>query len=133
MGITLILCSPYLRAQQTAETIAVELGIDTANIKIVDELRERGLGVLEDKHREHDGIWYFTDETSDGIESRKALLARMKKCLKIIEQLSKTATVLVSGHSISGFYLQQAAKKNKLVDFESPALMSNADFVVVKF
>lgn len=132
-GITLILCSPFLRAQQTAETIAGEIGIDIAHIKIVDELRERGLGILEDKHREHDGLWYFTDETSDGIESRKDLLARMNNCLKIIEEFSKAETVLVSGHSISGFYLLQAAKRNELEAFESPELMSNADFIEVKF
>lgn len=60
--ITLIVCSPYLRAQQTAETIAGELGIDLAHIKIMDELQERGLGVLEDNPKTQDGLWYFTDE-----------------------------------------------------------------------
>lgn len=133
LGITLILCSPFLRAQQTAETIAGEIGLDIAHIKIVDGLQERGLGVLEGKHREHDGLWYFTDETSEGIESREKLLRRMTDCIDTIREHSKTNTVLVSGHSISGFYLQQAAKKKKLKDFDPPELMSNADFVKVEF
>lgn len=133
LGISLILCSPFLRAQQTAETIAGEIGLDITQIKIVDDLRERGLGVLEGRHRDHDGLWYFTDETSENVESREELLRRMKECLEVIEQYSKTNTVLVSGHSISGFYLQQAAKKRKLKDFDPPELMSNADFVNVEF
>ena len=132
-NITLILCSPYLRAQQTAETIAGELGIAIDQIKIIDELRERGLGVLENNTREHEGIWYFTDEFSEGIELRKALFERMKKCLKHIEQLSEKETVLVVGHAISGFYLLQAAAgKESVEDMDPPSLMSNADFLEVE-
>ena len=133
LGISLIVTSPYLRAQQTAETIAGELGIDLAHIKIIDELAERGLGSLEDKPKEHDGLWYFTDDTSEGIESRADLLKRMQSCLENIKELSNTQTVLVAGHSISGFYLQQvAAGKTTVDEIDSPALMNNADFVQVE-
>lgn len=133
MGVTMIASSPYLRAQQTAETIAGELGIGLTHIEIIDELSERGLGVLEDKPKEHDGLWYFTDEQSEGIESRANLITRMQSCLEIIKELSKTNRVLVTGHSISGFYLQQVAAGKITVDqMDSPALMSNADYVEVE-
>lgn len=131
--ITLIVCSPYLRAQQTAEIIAGKIGIDIAHIKIVDDLRERGLGVLEDKHRDHEGLWYFTDDESEGIEQRQDLLNRMKRCLDIIKGLAQHDTILVVGHSISGFYLLQvAAGKQIVAELESPALMSNADYIEVQ-
>lgn len=133
LGITTILCSPYLRAQQTAETIAGELGIDIAHIKIVDDLRERGLGVLEDQPREHEGTWYFTDDDSEGIEKKADLLTRMSKCLEQIKKVSASEVVLVVGHAISGFYLQQAAAGVRSVDdMASPLQMSNADFTKVE-
>lgn len=132
-GVVTIACSPYLRAQQTAEIIAGEIGIDTKHIVIVDELGERGLGVLENKHREHEGTWYFTDESSAEIEPGEELLQRMKASIHKIDDLSKNGLVLVAGHAISGFYLQQAVKNKQLKDFDSPSQMSNADFVVVEY
>jgi broad specificity phosphatase PhoE len=133
-GITAIACSPYLRAQQTAETIAGELGIDIAHITIIDELQERGLGVLENRPKEYEGTWYFTDDSSEGIEPRTALLRRMTECVGIIAKLGESQQVLVVGHAISGFYLMQvAAKKTSLEAFDSPSQMSNADFVEVNY
>ncbi|MEK7153129.1 MAG: histidine phosphatase family protein [Patescibacteria group bacterium] len=132
LGVTMIACSPYLRAQQSAEIIAGELGIDLAHIKIIDELRERGLGVLENKPKGHDGAWYFLDEESEGIESREGLFGRMTQALHIIRELSKTNTVLVVGHSVAGFYLlQAAAMKASLEAFDPPSQMNNADYVKV--
>lgn len=135
MGITMIGCSPYLRAQQTAETIAGELGIDIAHIKIIDELQERGLGKLENMPKEHNGLWYFTDDTSEGIELRADLLKRMSNCLNIINELSsgENEYMLVVGHSISGFYMMQVAEKKTSVELmDSPALMNNADFIKIE-
>lgn len=54
-GITVIASSPYFRTQQTAQIIASELGLNPAHIKIIDELRERELGVLQNQPREHEG------------------------------------------------------------------------------
>lgn len=130
--ITHIACSPYIRAQQTAETIAGELGIDIAHIKIIDELQERGLGVLEDKPKQQDGLWYFTDDSSEGIEPSQKLLERMQHCLSTIRQLSQDNNLLVVGHAIAGFYLLQvAAGKSSVKDFEPASKMSNADYLEV--
>ncbi len=132
-GITLIASSPYLRARQTAEAIAGEIGIDVAHIKIVDELRERGLGVLEGKHMDHEGPWYFTFDESEGIEQRQDLLSRMRRCLGVIKEFAEHEMVLVVGHSISGFYLLQAAAgKQSVAELEPPAKMSNAGYVEVE-
>ena len=131
--VTAIACSPYLRTRQTAETIAGELGIDFAHITIIDELRERGLGVLENKRREHEGMWYFVDDESEGIEPRIDLLTRMTECVGVIARLGENQNVLVVGHAIPGYYLlQAAAKKASLYAFDSPSQMSNADYVEVK-
>lgn len=133
-NITTIVSSPYLRTQQTAETIAGELGIELAHIKIIDELRERGLGVLENNPKEHEGTWYFTDDQSEGIEPRQKLFERMNHCLKTIQEIDKNENILVVGHAVSGFYLlQAAAKKPKIELFDLPSQMSNADYIEVKY
>jgi broad specificity phosphatase PhoE len=132
-GITLMVSSPYLRARQTAEAIAGEIGIDVAHIKIVDELRERGLGILEGKHMDHEGLWYFADGKSEGIEQRQDLLSHMRRCLGLIKEFAEHETVLAVGHSISGFYLLQvAAGKQSVAELEPPAKMSNAGYIEVK-
>jgi probable phosphoglycerate mutase len=134
LNITTIACSPYLRAQQTAETIAGELGVDIAHIQVIEELRERGLGVLENKPKEHEGTWYFTDDESENIEPRTRLFERMNHCLKSLQKIGKDENLLVVGHAISGFYLLQAATKKSSVElFDLPSQMSNADFVKVKY
>lgn len=133
LDVEFIVCSPYLRAQQTAETIAGELGIDFAHIRILDKLHERDLGMLENKPKEHEGTWYFIDDSSEGIESRINLFMRMRECLEEIVCLSMQGKVLAVGHAISGFYLMQiAANKENVESFDSPALMNNADFIEIE-
>jgi len=135
MGITLIVSSPFLRAQQTAETIAGELSIDLAHIQILDELRERSLGSVEGKPKEHDSSWYYEDHTTiEGLETRQALFNRMKVAIEKIKVLSKSNKILVTGHAISGYFLLQVAAGKTLE--ESTMLSSevaNADYVVVNF
>jgi len=133
-GITHIICSPYLRAQQTAEIIAGEIGIDLAHIQIIDDLRERGLGVLENQPKMHDGIWYSSDDSSENIELRSELFERMKRCALTIKDIAQTETLLVVGHAISGFYLAQAvAGKSSLEQLDSFNLMTNADYIELSY
>lgn len=130
LGITLIACSPYLRAKQTAQTIADELGI--ANIQIIDELRERGLGALEDKPKTHESEHYFTNDTANNFESRQDTLDRMNRCLLKIAELSPGNTVLVVGHAVSGYYLFEAAKGIRVAnDLGAPSEMKNAGYLVI--
>lgn len=132
-AITKIVCSPMIRAQQTAETIAAELGIDLEHIEIIEELRERGLGEVEGKPKDHDSEWYLTNnETSLGIESREELIKRMQTCLDKLSNLAENETVLAVGHAISGYYLAEVAEgKTKSEDFGPPQELLNADFIEI--
>ena len=82
---------------------------------------------------DHEGLWYFTDDESGGIEQRQDLLNRMKRCLGVIKEFAEHETVLAVGHSISVFYLLQvAAGKQSVTELDSPAKMSNAGYIEVK-
>jgi broad specificity phosphatase PhoE len=133
-GITLIVCSPYLRAQQTAEIIAGEIGVGIESIKIMDELRERGLGEKEAKPKVNENEWFFMADDEYGIEPRADLLRRMIVALKkIIEHKPAKGNILIVGHAISGFYLLQAAKGfSKLDELDNFHQMSNADYIEVE-
>jgi broad specificity phosphatase PhoE len=129
--ITKIVCSPMIRAQQTAETIAAELGIDLAQIEILPELRERGLGKVEGGPKDHDSEWYLTNnEVGLGVEPREDLIRRMQGCLDKLADLAKTNNVLAAGHAIAGYYLAEVAEgKTRFEDFGPPQELLNADFI----
>ncbi len=134
MGIKTVVCSPFLRAQQTAETIAGELGIDVAHIKIIEELHERRLGKLELTPKVHDSEWYETTYGEEGMELRPDIIKRMQKCLSKIKAESKNGLVLAVGHGGSGRYLVQVSHgKKRFEDFDIHAPINNADFIEVEF
>ncbi len=127
--ITKILCSPFLRAQQTAEIIASELGIPIDHIQVIDELQERRFLSREGKPKDHESEWYYTTEEDDA-EPRIDLYNRMKTALSKIHEASGDGTVLVVGHACSGFYLLEIASgKNHFDDFKEAKQMDNADFI----
>lgn len=128
-----ITCSPYLRAQQTAEIIAGELGIDLAHIKIIDELHERDLGSYENKPKTRDSEWYETTEGEVGMERRGDIIKRMQICLEKIQQESRDGLVLAVGHSGSAYYLLQVAQGHtRYEDFGPRQEINNADIIEVE-
>lgn len=133
-GIKTIVCSPMIRAQQTAETIAGELGIPIGHIKIIDELHERRFGIHENKVRQHESPWYISHPGGqDGIEPQIDLIKRMQKALVKIKKIAAKELTLVVGHGCSGFYLLEIASgKNDFTDFKEVQLMNNADFIEVE-
>src|ERR1019366_555771 len=132
-GIKTIVTSPFLRAQQTAETIAEELGIDINHIKIIDELHERRLGSLEGTPKNKKTIWYETIIGTGDMERRDDLIRRTQKSLTKIKQIAKDGLVLVVGHSCSGFYLiEVAAGHLKFEEFSKHYTITNADFIEVE-
>lgn len=132
--IKVIACSPYLRAQQTAEVIAGELGIDIANVRVIEELREREFGEIEGGPKTHETAWYYTSNDGEDMEPCEELAMRMAKALKKIDKLRREGLVLVVGHGASGFYLQQVAKGHKTVDeFDPPSQMNNAGVAHVSY
>jgi len=131
-SIDIIVCSEFLRAQQTAEIIAGELGIPIANIKIIPELNERRMGKYEGSLKDHEPVWYYTAEGPE-FEPGPKLLNRMHRAIAAIKDLSEKGKVLAVGHAGSGFYLQQAAKNIKDVkDFPASVQMGNAAIMEIE-
>ena len=132
LGITTIVCSPYLRAQQTAEIIAGELGIDIAHIKIIEELRERYLGDYEGKPKTKESEWY-TQTDAPTLEPRQELFDRTNIALEKLKTIDTREVVLVVGHAVSGFFLIEAARGAKtLTEMGEHNQVGNADFVKVE-
>lgn len=132
LGVTTIVCSPYVRARQTAQTIAEELGIEVAQIKIIDELRERSLGDYENKPKTEPSEWYAESDALT-LEPRQALLERMIVALQVIQSSGDSGLMLVVGHAVSGSFLIGAARGAKRVDdLVSDDQIGNADFVRVQ-
>ncbi len=134
MHITTIVCSAFVRAQQTAEIIAGELGIPLRSIRVIDDLAERRMGTYEGQKKEHPSYWYYSAEAEDPeFEPRADLLKRMHRVLKEIAELSKDGMVLVVGHALSGFFLNEAAKGiEKIEDMPAGSNMANAAYFEIE-
>ena len=134
-NVTAIACSPFIRAQQTAELIAGELGIAISDITIIDELHERRMGELEGGPRRHDTIkteFFYDNDTEFGFESQAQLIARINIALDKVKDIARqtSGATLVVGHAVSGFYsLQITQGKQKLSDFDTVNQMDNAEFI----
>ena len=134
-NVTAIVCSPYVRARQTAEIIAGELGIALLDITIIDELHERRMGELEGQLKTHESAFFVENDTSLGFEPQAALISRLEIALGKVKKIAtETAgTTVVVGHAASGLYFLQIAKgKHAFEDFEPAKQMENAEFVKVE-
>jgi len=134
LGVTEIACSSFLRAQQTAETIAGELGIDLAHIKVLKDFGERDYGELKGKPKTYGNEAYFSFDTEHGVESRAQIIKRMQASLEEIKELGgQTGLLLVVGHAVSGFYLTQVAKgKTEFEDFDPFFQIDNAGYIEIE-
>lgn len=129
-GVTAIITSPLLRARQTAEIIAKQLKI--ADIQVIDDLRERGFGQLQNQAKEHSSEWYFTVDGESDVEPKGVLIARCEAALSVLRKLSETDKVVVVGHAVSGFYLRQVAAGRRLFEeFDPPKEITNTGHVDV--
>lgn len=127
-NIKTIICSPLLRARQTAEIIACELGIARDNITIIDELQERRFGESAGYPKRYDSNYYYVNDALHGFESRHDLICRMMKALsKIRLALAdvKEGNAVVVGHCVSGFYLLQVANGHETFDDFDPVYHMN--------
>lgn len=134
-NVTAIVCSPFLRAQQTAEIIAGEVGLGVHDITIIDELHERRMGELEGGPKNHETFFFYQNDTDFGFESQADLIARVSTALKEVKQFAaKTdGTTVVVGHATSGFYFLQVAKgHHSFEEFDPVSQMDNAEFIEVQ-
>jgi broad specificity phosphatase PhoE len=131
-NIKVVACSAFIRARQTAEIIALELGINVAGVKVIDTIHERRMGKVEGQPRQHESIWYFNAEDPD-FEPRADILKRAHETLNTIKKLSEEGLVMVVGHGLSGFYLLQASKGVvDIKDLPEPNLLVNAGYIEVE-
>lgn len=131
-NITQILCSPYIRAQQTAEIIAGELGIALDSIHLLPELRERHMGTLEGLPKQHPSAFFHQNDTDYGFESHADLIARMSTAIEQIRTFaSKTkGTTVVVGHACSGLFLAEIARgKSNFETFVFGEQLNNAEYI----
>ncbi|MGH7241447.1 MAG: histidine phosphatase family protein [Candidatus Saccharimonadales bacterium] len=131
-NVTAIVCSPFIRAQQTAEIIAAELGIAVHDITVIDELHERRMGKLEGHPKQHPTEFFYENDTDLGFESQADLITRLQAALGKVKEIASntTGSTVVVGHATSGFYLLQVAKgRLQFAEFDDPNQMNNAEFV----
>jgi uncharacterized phosphatase len=98
----LIVSSPLKRAKQTANIVAEEIDYPESHIKVIDELRERHLGVLE-------GASYAGNERLNGnfpavehihkVEPLDHFHARVQHALRDIMHDKNHHTILIVCHS----------------------------------
>jgi broad specificity phosphatase PhoE len=98
----LIVTSPLRRAKQTAKIVAEVIGYPESAVKVIDELRERHLGVLE-------GASYASNERLNGnfpavehihkVEPLDHFHARVQHSLREIMRDKKHTTILIVCHS----------------------------------
>ncbi len=133
-NVTRIVCSPFIRAQQTAEIIAGELGIALDQITIIPDLYERRLGTLEGKPKQYESAYYYENDSDNGFETQTELIGRVKRALDETIEIAKNTegTTVAVGHATSGFYFLQVAKgKESFSEFDPVNHMGNAEFVEV--
>jgi len=100
-AITQIICSDFLRTQQTAQLIAESLDLPSPQQET--NLRERFFGAWEGMSAEHyQGIWQRDQMTEqpadDGVESPEAVLQRGIKSLERLEQQYQDQVILLVSH-----------------------------------
>ncbi len=131
--IVTIACSPFIRARQTAEIIAVELNIPKHEIVTIDELQERYLGDYEGTTGKSPEF-FLNSDNEKGIESRQRMIDRATKATEELKALGKErkGTILAIAHGQISYYITQVSKgHNTFDDFDPPAEMNNAEFVEI--
>jgi len=124
--INYIVSSPFDRARKTAEIIAKQLKL-RRSVEVIDDLRERGFGELEGKPKDHESSWYAIADGESDIEPRGVVIARVEAALGKIKKLAEEGEgqVLVVGHGVAGFYLQQVAAGKRYIeqfaDYKQPS------------
>lgn len=128
-----IACSPFVRARQTAEIIAGELGVPVYEIVTIDELQERYLGEFEGTTGRPPEFFLNADD-ENGIESRSSMIDRAAIALAKLKAITKErgGTTVAIAHGQIGYYLTQVARGYmRFEEFDPPAELSNAEFVEI--
>lgn len=128
-----VCCSPFIRARQTAEIVATELGIPVYEIVTIDELQERYLGEFEGTTGRPPEFFLNSDDEG-GIESRQHMIERAIKAMEKLKAVTRErgGTTVAIAHGQIGYYTTQVAKgRTKFEEFDPPSEMNNAEFIEI--
>lgn len=129
-----ILSSPLQRARDTANIVATEIGFPNSDIKFLDNLQERGFGILEGKNMTDVlGIsteYYFANprciDDVEGVEALAQLHKRAEDVLEYVNTLPNDSVLLV-GH---GAFLRSLQRVIKNLPIDEPIdLIANAQII----
>ncbi|MES2415596.1 MAG: histidine phosphatase family protein [Pseudomonadota bacterium] len=108
----IILCSPYIRARQTADALNAALNVDTpVKLRTDERLREKEFGILDrltpagirhkypelDEQRKHVGKFYFRPP---GGESWCDVILRLRSLLEMVSREYAGQRVLIVAHQV---------------------------------
>lgn len=117
-----VLASPYSRAHDTAKHIAGEVGYSLENIIILDELKERHFGVLEDTYGSEgpvDRQEYldnpFALDHIENVENITDLQFRANKVRDYINSLPHE-TILIVSHGAIGRAIERSLKNMPITE-----------------
>jgi probable phosphoglycerate mutase len=133
-NIVTIACSPYIRARQTAEIIATELGIPVYEIVTIDELHERFMGDLEGTSGIKPVEFFLSNDTEHNFEPRQLVIDRLLVAVDKLKNITqaKGGTSLAIAHGTVGYYISQISKGfTKFDEFDPPTEMNNVDFIEI--
>lgn len=111
---TIIFCSDFSRARETAEIVAGVIGAQPPHI--IEELRERHFGEFEEKSNAHyDDVWAHDansgDHTEYGVESVNDNLKRTTAFILELEERYEGADILLVSHGDTLQILQTAFER----------------------
>ncbi|MEK7614086.1 MAG: class I tRNA ligase family protein [Patescibacteria group bacterium] len=110
-----IISSDFMRARETSEIVAQELGVSSEHVVFDKRLREINTGVFHDKSREeyHHFAPSYPEKfikTPEGGENLVDLKHRALEALYDIEQTYKNQTILISTHEYASWMIFAAAR-----------------------
>jgi broad specificity phosphatase PhoE len=146
---TVVLCSPYLRARETAELMLDAAGIDAATTAVVadERLREKEFGIVDrltklgiaqkypelNEQRAHVGKFYFRPP---GGESWCDVILRLRSTLDTITREHRRERVLVVAHQVivnCYRYLLERLDEAQILDIDRRADVPNCSVTSYEF
>ncbi|MET4727997.1 broad specificity phosphatase PhoE [Lysobacter enzymogenes] len=144
---TALMCSPFLRAQQTCQAVAAALGIDKAEIHVDERLREKEFGILDryTRHGIHSkfpdlaaqralvGKFYFRPP---GGESWCDVILRLRSMVQVLRRDHVGENVLIVGHQVivNCFrYLLECLNEAEILEIDRQADVPNCSITEYGF
>ncbi|MFQ6308749.1 histidine phosphatase family protein [Lysobacter capsici] len=144
---TVLMTSPFIRAQQTCVAIATALGVDRTEIHVDERLREKEFGIL-DRYTRHGiqskfpelaeqralvGKFYFRPP---GGESWCDVILRLRSMVQVLRRDHAQENVVIVGHQVivNCFrYLLECLDESKILEIDRNADVPNCSLTEYGF